>query len=376
MKKTKLLLILLIAQLPCCVSQQKQTELLSLFDPDDHLIHYSGRIDFSNPNRPKLTGAGAYFQIAFRSSRCDILLEDQNLNNNHNYISIVLDGKYRGRIKISKDKTQYKIATNLKDTNHTLLVCKATEAQNGYIEFKGIICAKLLRLEDKRIRKIEFIGDSITCGMGLDASEIPCDLAEWYDQHNAYLAYGPLVCRELNADWLLSSVSGIGITRNWNSPGPTMPEVYENLYLNTDANSFWDAGNFVPDLVAICLGTNDFSDGDGSYERGELDSAKFVADYIRFVKRIRNRYPDAQICLLSSPMLSGQKSEQLQKNLSSVLQHIQDEEKDNKVHTFVFSRTYTNGCSTHPNKEEHQKMAEELLPFFKKVMDWQPEDTI
>jgi HEPN domain-containing protein len=75
-------------------------------------------------------------------------------------------------------------------------------------------------------------------------------------------------------------------------------------------------------------------------------------------------------------MLSGQKSEQLQKNLSSVLQHIQDEEKDNKVHTFVFSRTYTNGCSTHPNKEEHQKMAEELLPFFKKVMDWQPEDTI
>ncbi len=370
MKKTKILFILLITQLSCCVSQQKKSELINFYTPDNFNIQYTGRIDFQNPDKPRLSGAGAYIQINFRSSRCDILLEDQNFNNNHNYVSIVIDGKYHRRIKVNKDKTQYKIAENLKDTKHTLLVCKATEAQNGYIEFKGLLCSKLLLFKDEQKRKIEFIGDSITCGMGLDASEIPCDSAQWYDQHNAYLAYGPLIAKELNADWLLSSVSGIGMTRNWNSPGPTMPEVYKHTYLNTDSNSIWDAGNFVPDLVSICLGTNDFSDGDGSYERGELDSAKFVADYIRFVKRIRNRYPDAQICLLSSPMLSGQKSEQLQKNLSSVLQHTQDVENDNKVHMFVFSSLKAGGCSGHPNRQEHQSMAEELLPFFKKVMDW------
>jgi len=370
MKKTQILIILSITLLSGCESQQKKSELIDLYTPDNFNIHYGGRIDFQNPAKPRLSGAGAYFQINFRSSRCDILLEDQNFNNNHNYISIVLDGKYHGRTKISKDKTQYKIADNLPDTKHTLLVCKATEAQNGYIEFKGVLCSKLLQPKDNRRRNIEFIGDSITCGMGLDASEIPCDSAEWYDQHNAYLAYGPLIARELNTDWLLSSVSGIGMTRNWNSPGPTMPEVYENTYLNTDSNSIWDPASFVPDLVCICLGTNDFSDGDGSYKRDELDSDKFVVDYIAFVKRIRNRYPDAQICLLSSPMLSGQKSEQLQKNLSSVLQHMKEVENDEKVHTFVFSRSYINGCSTHPDKEDHEKMADELLPFFKQVMGW------
>jgi lysophospholipase L1-like esterase len=369
-KKTKILTILSIALLSGCVSQQKKSELIDLYTPDNFKIQYGGRIDFQNPLKPRLSGAGAYFQIKFRSSRCDILLEDRNYNNNHNYVSIVLDGKYCRRIKVSKDKTQYKIADNLSDTKHTLLVCKATEAQNGYIEFKGILCSKLLRFKDKRRRNIEFIGDSITCGFGLDASEIPCGSAEWYDQHNAFLAYGPLIARELNADWLLSSVSGIGMTRNWNSPGPTMPEVYENLYLNTDSNSIWDAGTFVPDLVSICLGTNDFSDGDGSYERNELDSDKFVADYIRFVKRIRNRYPDTQICLLSSPMLSGQKDEQLQKNLSLVLQHFKEAENDDKVHKFFFSRPYINGCSTHPDKDDHEKMAEKLSPFFKKVMNW------
>ena len=124
--------------------------------------------------------------------------------------------------------------------------------------------------------------------MGMDTSEIPCGSGVWYDHHNAYLAYGPLIARELNADWLLSSVSGIGMFRNWNSPGPTMPEVYQNLYLNTDSTVVWNAQTYIPDLISICLGTNDFSDGDGSYERTDLDSATFVNRYIQFVKFIRN----------------------------------------------------------------------------------------
>lgn len=372
MKKTRILVVvLLVAQLFGCSNLQKQPTQLSLYKPDNPNIQYTGRIDFQNPSGPKLVGAGAYFQAKFQGSDCEILLNDQNLNNNHGYISIAIDGKYLGRIKVSKEKLRYVAAKNLKNTKHTLLLCKATEAQNGTIEFKGLLCSKLLPLENSKTRKIEFIGDSITCGMGLDTKEVPCDSAQWYDQHNAYLAYGPLVSRELNADWLLSSVSGIGVTRNWNSPGPTMPQVYEHLYLNADSISLWDANAFTPDLVSICLGTNDFSDGDGSYERGQLDSAQFVADYIRFVKRIRNQYPHAQICLLSSPMLSGQKKEQLEKNISSVLQHMRDVENDKMVHLFIFSGISASGCSDHPDEQEHQRMAEELLPFFKKVMDWQ-----
>lgn len=372
MKKVRILFVLLcVSQLYGCGGLQKQPEQVSLYTPDNPLIQYTGRIDFQNPAGPKLVGAGACIRAKFTGSRCKILLEDQNLDNNHGYISVVIDGKYQGRIKISKEKTQYELAKNLEEKEHMLFVCKATEAQNGAIEFKGLFCSKLLPLEKNRIRTIEFIGDSITCGMGLDMSEVPCDSAQWYDQHNAYLAYGPLVCRQLDADWLLSSVSGIGVTRNWNSPGPTMPQVYEYTYLNADSALLWDPQNFMPDVISICLGTNDFSDGDGSYNRGELDSVQFVADYIRFVKRIRNRYPHSQICVLSSPMLSGQKSEQLQKNLSSVLQHIRDVENDNMVHLFIFPRVSASGCSGHPDEREHRRMAEELLPFYKKVMDWQ-----
>ncbi len=370
MNKFGLIIILGMILLLFINCQREQPAQLYLFVPDNQYIQYTGRIDFTNPERPRLSGAGAYFQVKFRGSACDIILEDQNLYNNHNYLSIAIDSKYKRRIKVSKDKTKYQIARNLTDSEHNLLVCKATESQIGYVEFLGILCNDILPLEKKRKRKIEFIGNSITCGMGLDTSDIPCDSAEWYDQHNAYLAYGPLLSKELNADWLLSSVSGIGIFRNWNSPGPTMPEVYQNMYLNTDSTSLWDAHSFIPDLVSICLGTNDFSDGDGTYVREALDSTKFVKDYIQFIRSIRNRYPQAQICCLTSPLLSSEKSVQLTNYLSAVIHHMKKVEYDNKIQMFIFSRSYTNGCTDHPNKEDHRTMARELLPFFKRVMNW------
>jgi hypothetical protein len=30
-----------------------------------------------------------------------------------------------------------------------------------------------------------------------------------------------------------------------------------------------------------------------------------------------------------------------------------------------------NGCAGHPDREDHEKMAAELLPFYKEVMNWQ-----
>ena len=68
-----------------------------------------------------------------------------------------------------------------------------------------------LPLSPKPVRRMEFIGNSITCGTGSDQSVVPCDKGVWQDQHNAYLSYGPAVARSFNAQWQLSAVSGIGL---------------------------------------------------------------------------------------------------------------------------------------------------------------------
>src|SRR4030042_5450135 len=107
MKKPKLINILLAIYVFLFNGQQELLSQPSLFTPDNQYIQYTGRIDFSNPQKPRFSGAGAYLQVKFKGKTCSILLEDQCLNNNHNYISIAVDGKYQERIKLIKDKTEY-----------------------------------------------------------------------------------------------------------------------------------------------------------------------------------------------------------------------------------------------------------------------------
>ena len=121
------------------------------------------------------------------------------------------------------------IVEGLSEDNHTITICKNTEAGIGYLEFAGINCKKLLELPVKPVRKIEFIGNSITCGTGMDLSEIPCGKGQWYDQHNAYMSYGPLTSRALYAQWVLSSVSGIGLIHSCCNMNITMPQVFDKI---------------------------------------------------------------------------------------------------------------------------------------------------
>ncbi len=359
--------VLCITLVSCRDSMQNQT----LYQSNDPNIHYVGRIDFSDSLRPKLSSAGAYFTFTMRGTSCTILVENQYEETNHNYISVAIDGKYKGRIMIKKGVSSYTIAENMTYSAHNILVCKATESFIGYIELQGIRCKKILPAKKLPERKIEFIGNSITSGAEMDISAFLCDSGVWHDRHNAYLAYGPLVARSLNAQWVLSSISGMGLTRNWNNEGPGVPEFYDNLYLNADSTKPWTAECYSPDLVAICLGTNDNSLGDGSYDRKTLDSTTFVNAYIGFVSHIRSRYPKATICLINSPVFDGTDKERFKGYLEATVNAIKATTGDEQVFAFTYVHVYgKDGCSGHPDVEEHQKMTKELVPYLKKIMGW------
>ena len=368
MQKTKLILFLLL--IPFFFSCSKKQ--VQFFSPDVENIQYQGRIDFNNKKEPVLIGSAAFAEIHFSGDSCTVLLQKQNPEGEYNFVSIELDGEYIGRIKLEKEGMQgYPVWIPSGKENHVIKIFKSTEAGNNTIVFGGIRCFNVLQLPLIHQRKIEFIGNSITCGMGIDWQEIPCHTGVWYDQHNAYFAYGPQSAMALDAQFMLSSVSGIGIYRNWNSPGPAMPEVYENKYLNTDNSKKWQFSSYVPDLVSICLGTNDFSDGDGSYNRLPFDSAQYVDSYIQFVKTIYSHYPETQVCLLSGPMVSGEKAIKFENCITAVRGYFaENEPAKRKIATYFFKDMPPHGCDSHPDKEDHKKMAELLVPFYREVMGW------
>lgn len=361
--------IWLIIFISCMYLLGCQKPKTKIYMTDSSQILYAGRIDKSSVNGVTLIGSASSVMFNFSGDSCAVYLKNNTPDNLQNYLSLELDGEYIGRIRIEGETmTEYPIEIKNGAREHTLKLFKATESQNGYIIFGGLRCNALLAPPKLPEKSVEFIGNSITCGQGIALDEVPCDIGQWYDQHNAYLAYGPIVARKLNVNFILSSVSGIGIYRNWNGVGPTMPMVYENCYLNTDTTKRWDFSRYIPDLVSICLGTNDFSDGDGVHERLPFSAEEFTSKYIDFVQTVFNHYPETRIVFLNSPMLSADQNKLLNDCLEQVRNHFGNK-KYKPVEIFKFSNIVPGGCDSHPGKEDHQLMAEQLYPYFKAILD-------
>ena len=349
------LVILTILAISC----KKEKKVAEDFLAGNSAISYQGRTDQINDSAVALISSGSYVKMKVVGDSCTLFIS--NGYQDHSYVAIEVNEDYQGRFLVDGNPIGLKLAS--KDTSN-IKIYKATEATTGDIVFHKISAENVLKAEDEEKPLIEFIGNSITCGMGAQTEEIPCGSGEWYDQHNAYLAYGPRAARTLETDFRLSCVSGMGMYRNWNDEDqPVMPDVYDNLRLNADSSKTQKPYRS-PDVVSIALGTNDLSLGDGEKERSDFSPEKFVENYIGFVEKIFQKFPETKVTLLTSPMIG----ENEQGILLESLQKVKDHFKDKPVFVFEFEQMKPNGCGGHPDIEDHKKMAHQLTPFLKKVL--------
>ncbi|PTT03671.1 GDSL family lipase [Flavobacterium sp. HMWF030] len=333
---------------------------------------YEGRVEKLPNNKVVLIGTASSVSFNFTGSECKITLQSVDSWEHHNYVSLVLDGKYIGKLRIEKGAAQsFPIKVTSDKKEHTLEIYKTTEAHSGGILFAGTT-AKLTSITSKKKKKIEFIGDSITCGAASDPSDVPCDKGEYFDHHNGYYAYGPVLSREIGVDYLMSSVSGIGMYRNWNDENKDeaiMPDVYENLYLTKDNSKPKYDFAFQPDIISIALGTNDFSGGDGKKERLPFNPEKYVTNYINFIKMLYKHNPNAQIVITNSPMVGGERGVVFEDCLNKVKAAFASDKTHKEIQIFKFKPMTPKGCSGHPDVADHKVLADEYAPFLKKLLN-------
>lgn len=169
-----------------------------------------GRSFINKDHNLELISSAVHFGFTFKGKECtiDAFINDAS---GHNYLQYELDGVYQKRIKVMGGNVQTITITADADTTHTVWIYKATEAATGPIIIKKIEGNNLTVINIADEPTIEFIGNSITCGAAADTSETPCNQGVYHDHHNAYDAYGPRVARALNMNYILSSVSGIGL---------------------------------------------------------------------------------------------------------------------------------------------------------------------
>lgn len=111
------------------------------------------------------------------------------------------------------------LATALPRGQHTVELMYAIEGYQRRPEFRGFLLDEGCQLADApRLpeRKIEFIGNSITCGYGVESSDPNEHFSDETENH--YYTYAAITARNLKAQHVAVARSGIGIYRNYGAP--------------------------------------------------------------------------------------------------------------------------------------------------------------
>jgi lysophospholipase L1-like esterase len=335
--------------------------------PTDPRIQRVGRIDETSAS-PAFSYPGVSIKARFMGDAVDLLLQDHGAGGERttNYYQVTLDGQAPVKFAVRGSQTVYELGRGLASGEHTVEIVKLTESEVGWSEFQGLrIHGELLEPPARPARRLEFIGDSITCGYGNEVS-IPASGNPTTGFHsvneNVTRTYGWLTARALGAEGMTVCYSGRGVYRNnTGSTVDTLPQLYERV-LAHQATPRWEPPRYVPDVVVINLGTNDFA-------RGTPDAALFTQAYEEFVTRLRGRYPQARIVCAVGPMLNdyyprGENQwTTIQAWVSGMVRGF-NERGDPHVYYLAFTpQREPYGEDWHPTAATHAEMATRLTEF-------------
>jgi len=216
-------------------------------------------------------------------------------------------------------------------------------------------------------RRIEVIGDSITCGYGIEGVFEKDEFSTTME--NPLKAYSIKLAQKCKAEYQLVSWSGIGTTSSYIDPDVDvprndwlMPPLYpytdkglENVIGFVDGKDYeeWDFSRFVPDVIVINLGTNDASWVRNIPER----RTEYISTYVDFLKFIREKNPDSYIVCTYGIMGT---------DLSSAIDEVVSLMNDEKISYLpleVQKEEDGIGADWHPSAVSHEKMAERLADY-------------
>lgn len=323
---------------------------------------------------------GASVRVRFKGTALSLRLKDfgGGTPQTTNYYDVSLDGGAPSVLEVSPSQEVYSLASGLADAQHEVEIFKRVEAAPGGnvgagrgqilgFELRG---SALLPVSVPA-RRLEFVGDSITCGYGDELSTNEPNSAHYTSRAaNGHRAYGALTAALLGAQYSAVAYSGRGVARNYSGmAGPVLPDMYLSSVPDDAGASAWDPEQYTPDAVIINLGTNDFS------TQG-VERPLFVEKYVKFLERLRGYYPKAALVAVLGPMLSdywppgAQAWTHARADVSTAVA-ARVKAGDRNVHALFFEpQTPPYGEDWHPTLATHEKMAQVLAPELKKWLGW------
>jgi lysophospholipase L1-like esterase len=348
--------------------------------PTDPRIQYIGRVDLSGA-APTFSYPGVSIKARFTGSTLNVMLRSEGKGGARgtNYFYVIIDEDAPIKVETRLDATVYEVAKDL-DPNleHMVEVYKLNESEVGSVQFLGFqIRGDMLTAAPRPNRRMEIIGDSFACAYGNDGVFLPPPFGNPTTgftsiNQNFYMSFSAIAARALGAELAGTCVSGRGMLRNnTGDTVETLPGIYNRIFPLKRTSANWEPNRYVPDVVVINLGTNDFA-----YQQSAPDETEFQTAYKSFVRRLRELYPNAKIVCTVGSMMSDyypagkQHWTLIQRYTSGVVEQL-NAEGDTQVYYMAFStQRVPYGEDWHPTIDSHKISATELTNFLKPITGW------
>lgn len=359
-------------------------------------IRYLGRVDFSDPGTVRFDWPGTVIEARFQGSRVKALIKAAAV-----HFDVYIDGVKvppkagalgKASLFVTADQADYLLAEGMPAGEHTLRIEKRSETLFTAVEFMGLTLdagAGLKALPARTERRIEFIGDSYTAGYGnespsktsptrQDPTGRECSSDELAAYTNTQATYAVLTAKALGAEYQVNAFSGLGMARHYNGSTAFLPfsEYYRKTLISVPGGPDYEPRGWIPQVVLIGLGTNDFSTALGTGEAAAYPTRQALYQayqdrYRDFLKNLRGRYPGVKFILLATNLWPDDEMK------AQVKQVIANEKILGNVDLAYFELLNLTGygCGWHPDLSTHAQHSRQLTQIVTELTGWNPANT-
>lgn len=352
------------------------------YAPTSENVKTLGRTMLTDEDMLWLAFSGSGAEFTFNGTKAEVVIagddnaEKPDNEDNQARIAIYVNGERVVDDMIDHAEETYTVFESETPAECDVKIVKLSETAMSTCAVKSITvdAEEGIKPAEKKEHFIEFVGDSITCGYGVDDEVKEHHFSTKTEDVTKTYAYK--TAEKLDADYSMVSISGYGIISGYSDgkkkvANQQLPKYYDKLGYSYGtfggkqvSSQKWDFTGYTPDAIVVNLGTND-----ASYTKNKEDRVKDYTDsYVEFLKNIRTNNPDAQIfCTL------GIMGNELYPYVEQAVLDYTEQTGDTKVTAMPFDiQSPDDGYAAdwHPTEATHEKASEKLVSKIKSVMGW------
>lgn len=318
---------------------------------------------------------GRYLEIPVRGG---YVAEHGEQDGNYARVAVYVDGSRIWDEMIDSSRRQFIVVDRETPGTVEVRLVKLSESAMSVVGIEPLVIGDEDQVEavPNKAHLIEFIGDSITCGYGVDDED--CNHHFATATEDVTRAYAFQTAGLLDVDCTLFSASGFGVISGFTADprqrlgDQLIPAYYHSVGFSRDrfpgginpTETPWDFSRLRPEAVVINLGTNDDSFCQDDREKQQ----EYMEEYERFLLDVRECNPQAELfCVLG---IMGQR---LCPCVEQACENYRQHTGDQRIHTLRLPEQDGNigyVADFHPLERFHRAAAETLAPYIKQIMNW------